>query len=162
MQSCTFERDYIVRLDAFRGIYPEGNGRRYEKGGQPKEIRHAKLDEIKQFHQRYYQPKKLRIFITGQIDYSQLFKVLSKFEDNITAHVPSINDKFDRPWGENTPPAMLTEDIIKTCEFPAVKGSRGYVFIAILGPLIEDIVTSKTRSIAFVAVHLICERKKGF
>jgi Zn-dependent M16 (insulinase) family peptidase len=142
MEANTFTKGHIVRLDAYRQIYPEGNGYRYEKGGICKDIRCLSNEKIRKFHKTMYQPKSLRIAITGQIDLKNLFQVMSRFEDSILNYVPSISARFVRSW-DRVPEPVLNKNITKICEFPGSDGDLGYVFIAVFGPDINDVLGSK-------------------
>jgi Zn-dependent M16 (insulinase) family peptidase len=143
MESCTHERDHIVRVDAFRQIYPEGNGYRYEKGGLCEDIREITCEKIRQFHKNHYQPRNLRIAVYGQVNSYDLLQLISKFESSIIQYVPSLSDTFLRPWFSNLPESTLTKSITKICEIPGKMGDPAYIFISIIGPFWYDLSARK-------------------
>jgi Zn-dependent M16 (insulinase) family peptidase len=143
MEADTFTRYYIVRLDAYRQIYPEGNGYRYEKGSICKDIRHLTNQKVQQFRKTMYQTKSLRIVITGETDHKNLFRVISKFEDSILRYVASYAAPFVRPWSSHVPDPILNRSITNICEFPWLHGDLGYVYIALLGLDMNDVLGSE-------------------
>ena len=136
-----------MELQANRLVYPEGNGFRYETGGMMEALRVLKAERIRQFHRDMYQPKNLRLCITGQIEHLELLDILEKFEDSIIHDVPSMDEHFTRPWvdSKRTPP--LKESIVESVEFPEEDESSGEISVCLFGPDCYDEVESRALDI---------------
>jgi Zn-dependent M16 (insulinase) family peptidase len=115
-------------------LYPEGCGYRYETGGRLEALRVLTANRIREFHKSMYQPKNLRVCVTGNFDHAELLRVLDRFEDSILPYVPSYDAPFKRPFVESTLPPPLETTIIKRVEFPEGDESTGEVVISMFGP----------------------------
>lgn len=105
-------------------LFPEGSGYRSETGGLMDALRVLDIEKIRKYHNSYYLPQNLCLFITGKIDPTKLLKVLTDeveptIEKNQQAKGPRP-EGWKRPWVETaskTPP-VLTEDKVVITEFP--------------------------------------------
>jgi Zn-dependent M16 (insulinase) family peptidase len=94
-------------------LYPEGCGYRYETGGRLEALRVLTANRIREFHKSMYQPKNLRVCVTGNFDHAELLRVLDQFEESILPYVPSYDAPFKRPFVESTLPPPLETTIVK-------------------------------------------------
>ncbi|KJX94947.1 zinc metalloprotease like protein [Zymoseptoria brevis] len=119
-------------------MYPEGNGFRSETGGMTKELRVLTADRIRAYHKEMYQPKNLRVIVTGEIDHRELLQILDDFESTIVDDVPSLDAPFRRPWVESKPTPRLNEIKVDTIQFPEDDETMGEVTVGFLGPSCDD------------------------
>lgn len=119
-------------------MYPEGNGFRSETGGMTKELRVLTADRIRAYHKEMYQPKNLRVIVTGEIDHDELLQILDDFENTIVDDVPALEAPFRRPWVDSKPTPRLAETKIDTIQFPEEDESMGEVTVGYLGPPCDD------------------------
>jgi Zn-dependent M16 (insulinase) family peptidase len=111
-------------------LFPEGSGYRSETGGLMDALRVLDIEKIRKYHNSYYLPQNLCLFITGKIDPTKLLKVLTDeveptIEKNQQAKGPRP-DGWKRPWVETaskTPP-VLAEDKVVITEFPEKDESK--------------------------------------
>jgi Zn-dependent M16 (insulinase) family peptidase len=115
-------------------LYPEGCGYRYETGGRLEALRVLTADRIRQFHKSMYEPKNLRVCVTGHFDHTELLSVLEKFEDSILSFIPSYDASFTRPFVDSKLPGPLETNVIKRVEFPEEDESTGEVLVSMFGP----------------------------
>ncbi|EME39208.1 hypothetical protein DOTSEDRAFT_75067 [Dothistroma septosporum NZE10] len=134
-------------------MYPEGNGFRSETGGMTKELRVLTADRIRAYHKEMYQPKNLRVIITGEVDHDELLQILDDFETTIVEDVPKLGDPFRRPWVDSKPTPRLTETKVDTIQFPEEDESMGELTVGWLGPNCDDAlaVASLTVLLAYLA-----------
>ncbi|KAK1067973.1 hypothetical protein LTR33_011254, partial [Friedmanniomyces endolithicus] len=128
----------LMDLEMRRAIYPEGNGFRYETGGMMEQLRSLTADRIRDYHKEMYQPKNMRLVITGEVDHDELLRIVDAFEDTIVNDVPQLDAPFKRPWtdSKHTPP--IFKSVVKTVRFPEEDESTGEIMIGYLGPHYED------------------------
>jgi Zn-dependent M16 (insulinase) family peptidase len=119
-------------------MYPEGNGFRSETGGMTKELRVLTADRIRAYHKEMYQPKNLRVIVTGDIDHDELLQIMDDFESTIVDDVPTLEAPFRRPWIDSKPTPRLAETKIDTIQFPEEDESMGEVTVGYLGPSCDD------------------------
>jgi Zn-dependent M16 (insulinase) family peptidase len=143
MQGVQNTSSELMDLQAKRLLYPDGDGFRYETGGMMEALRVLPAERIRQFHRTMYQPKNLRLCITGRIDHDELLEILDKFEETILADVPKMSDPFQRPWVDSKPTPLLKESIVKAIEFPEQDESSGEISIYLFGPNCFDDVEGK-------------------
>ncbi|KAK0861416.1 hypothetical protein LTR87_016975 [Friedmanniomyces endolithicus] len=137
----------LMDLEMRRAIYPEGNGFRYETGGMMEQLRSLTADRIRDYHKEMYQPKNMRLVITGEVDHDELLQIVDAFEDTIVNDVPQLDAPFKRPWtdSKHTPP--IAESMVKTVRFPEEDESTGEIMIGYLGPHYEDHVAGSAVSV---------------
>ncbi|KAK3067099.1 hypothetical protein LTR53_016236, partial [Teratosphaeriaceae sp. CCFEE 6253] len=128
----------LMDLAMRRTIYPEGNGFRYETGGMMEQLRSLTADRIRDYHKEMYQPKNMRLVITGEVDHDELLRVVGAFEDTIVDDVPKLDSPFKRPWTDSPPTPEIKESVVKTVRFPEEDESTGEVMIGYLGPHYSD------------------------
>lgn len=119
-------------------LYPEGNGFRSETGGMTKELRVLTADRIRDYHKEMYQPKNLRVIVTGDIDHDELLQILDDFETSIVGDVPALDAPFRRPWVDSKPTTPLAETKVDTIQFPEEDESMGEVTVGYVGPSCDD------------------------
>jgi Zn-dependent M16 (insulinase) family peptidase len=142
----------LMDLAMRREMYPEGNGFRYETGGMLEQLRVLTADRIRNYHKEMYQPKNMRLVITGEVDHEQLLQIVDKFEDSIIEDVPSADAPFKRPWTESKPTPPIKKSIIKTVKFPEEDESTGEIMIGYLGPHYNDTIAGS--AIAVLSQYL--------
>lgn len=146
MQAVQNTSSSLINMEACRLLYPEGVGFRYETGGMMEALRVLTTDRIREFHREMYQPKNLCVVIVGEVDHSDLLRILDQFEESILPHFPTKTEK--RPWIDSDPVPPLKESVVKTVEFPEKDESMGEVYMSWLGPHCTD-------PVAMVAVNTI-------
>ncbi|KAK5124011.1 hypothetical protein LTR85_002208 [Meristemomyces frigidus] len=147
MQGVQNAADEVMDLAMRRQMYPEGNGFRYETGGMMEQLRVLTADRIRQFHKEMYQPKNMRLVITGEVDHSELLQIVDHFEDNILEDVPSVDAVFKRPWTESKPTPPLQETVVKTVKFAEEDESMGEVLVGFFGPRYNEHVANSALGI---------------
>ncbi|KAK4898883.1 hypothetical protein LTR27_003614 [Elasticomyces elasticus] len=138
MQATQNSGPELMDLALRRAIYPEGNGFRYETGGMMEQLRSLTADRIRDYHKEMYQPKNMRLVITGEVDHDELLQIVDAFEDTIVEDVPEVDAPFKRPWTDSTPTPAIKESIVKTVKFPEEDESTGEVLVGYLGPHYSD------------------------
>ena len=131
-------------------LYPEGSGFRSETGGLMRELRSLTADRIRAFHKEMYQPKNLRVVLTGEIDHDELLQILDEFETTIMPDVPPLDAPFKRPWVESKPTTPLKETVIETIQFPEEDESVGEILVSYLGPDGNDSLATSALSILLI------------
>ncbi|KAI7210912.1 hypothetical protein KC365_g15142 [Hortaea werneckii] len=134
MQGVQNMPEEISELTLKRLMYPENNGYRYETGGMMEQLRVLSADRIRDFHKEMYQPKNLRLVISGEVDHTELLQIVDQFEDSILEDVPAVDAPFKRPWTESEPTPPLKQSIVKKVQFPEADESVGEITIGFFGP----------------------------
>lgn len=125
MQARENTYDSIIERMMYRTLYKHGvSGYASETGGMLHDIRLLDNNTIKQYHASYYQPNNLTLIITGDIDDTKLFHVLSEYESQQILSKPAIQH-IERPF--STPVEPITETIHKSIEFASDDESIGFV-----------------------------------
>lgn len=153
MQGVQNASEEIMDLEMRRLMFPKGNGFRYETGGMMEQLRVLTADRIRQFHKEMYQPKNMRLVITGEVDHSELLQIVDEFEETILNDVPSLEAPFKRPWTESEPIQPLQETTVKKVKFPEEDESMGEIVVGYLGPPYDDQVANLALS---VLLHYLC------
>jgi Zn-dependent M16 (insulinase) family peptidase len=157
-----------MHLQIRRYLYPEGDGFRMQTGGLMENVRVFDAGTIRQFHRDMYQPKNIRLVLTGEVDHPSLLKVLDKVEDQFVHLVPGYDVPFKRPWVESKQAPPLSKTVVDTVEFPEEDESKGAVKIAFFGPkaidelgqtAINTLIHYLTGSEASVLVHTLVEKE---
>lgn len=143
MQGVQNTQGELMELRSKRLLYPEGVGFRYETGGMMEQLRVLTADRIREFHREMYQPKNLCLVIVGEIDHTNLLRILDDFEGTILHDIPKPDAPFKRPWVESkhTPPLQKTS--VVTVDFPEEDESSGEIMISFFGPDCNDAVLGK-------------------
>lgn len=144
MQGVQNDASELIDLQARRLLYPEGVGFRYETGGMMDQLRVLTAERIRQFHRDMYQPKNLCLIITGEVDHTDMLKILNTFEETILNDIPSPEAPFKRPWIDSAPAPDLKETIVQKVEFPEEDESTGEIEIRFLGPDCSDVLLCKS------------------
>ncbi|KAF7188172.1 hypothetical protein HII31_10457 [Pseudocercospora fuligena] len=128
-------------------LYPEGSGFRSETGGTTPELRVLTADRIRAYHKEMYQPKNLRVIITGEVDHDELLQIADDFETSIIDDVPRLEAPFRRPWVDSKPAPALTETKVDTIKFPEDDESMGEITVGYVGPKCDDSVSNAALSV---------------
>ncbi|EMC91218.1 hypothetical protein BAUCODRAFT_318806 [Baudoinia panamericana UAMH 10762] len=152
MQATQNTSQELMDLELRRLMYPEGNGYRYETGGMMEALRVLTADRIRSYHKEMYQPKNMRIILTGEVDHNELLAILDRFESSIMEDVPSVEEPFQRPWitSSNTPRVKQTS--VKAVYFPEEDESMGDIMIGYVGPRYDD--HEKSNAMAVLTQYL--------
>lgn len=137
----------LMELHRRRLMYPEGNGFRSETGGTTPELRRLTADRIRAYHKEMYQPKNMRVIITGVIDHDELLQILDDFETTIVDDVPTLDAPFRRPWVDSKPTPKLGENKVDTIKFPEEDESMGEITVGYIGPSCDDSVANAALSV---------------
>lgn len=140
MQGVQNTQGELMDLRSRRLLYPENVGFRYETGGMLEQLRVLTADRIRQFHRDMYQPKNLCLVIVGQVDHTDLLRILDKFEDSIIDNIPPPDAPFTRPWVESQPAPPLERSVLETVEFPEEDESSGEIAVTFFGPSCNDLI----------------------
>jgi len=138
MQGVQNASEELIDLRMRRLMYPEGNGFRYETGGMMEQLRVLPVDRIRQFHKLMYQPKNLRLVLTGEVDRDELLQILDAFEESIMDDIPPPDAPFQRPWTESGPTPPISEIVVSTVPFPEEDESMGEIMVGFRGPRFND------------------------
>jgi len=147
MQATQNSGPELMDLAMRRAIYPEGNGFRYETGGMMEQLRSLTADRIRDYHKEMYQPKNMRLVITGEVDHDELLSIVEAFENTIVDDVPALDAPFKRPWTESRPTPPIKQSEVKTVRFPEEDESTGEVMIGYLGPHYTDHVAGSALAV---------------
>jgi Zn-dependent M16 (insulinase) family peptidase len=137
----------LMELHRRRMLYPPGNGFRSETGGTTPELRRLTADRIRAYHKEMYQPKNMRVIITGEVDHHELLRILDDFETTIVDDVPTLDAPFRRPWVDSSPSPKLTKTKVDTIQFPEEDESMGEMTIGYIGPSCDDTVANAALSV---------------
>ena len=147
MQGVQNMPEEIMDLTLRRLLYPEGNGFRYETGGMMEQLRVLTADRIRQFHKEMYQPKNMRLVITGEVRHNELLKIVDDFEASVLEDVPAIDAPFKRPWIDSEPTPPLKETVVQKVQFPEEDESHGEIMIAFFGPKYNEHIATSALSV---------------
>ena len=134
MQGSENSLDQLLFLKSKRLIYPESVGFRYETFGVMESLRKLTINRIREFHRQMYQPKNLCLIIIGEVDHTELLRVLDSFEETILEDVPKPDAPFRRPWVDSNQAPLLAKSILETIEFPEEDESSGQITVIFFGP----------------------------
>ncbi|TKA21744.1 hypothetical protein B0A50_08750 [Salinomyces thailandicus] len=147
MQGVQNMPEEIIDLTLRRLMYPEGNGFRYETGGMMEQLRVLTADRIRKFHQEMYQPKNMRLVITGEVDHQELLQIVNDFEGSVLNDVPAVDAPFKRPWADSKPTPPLEKTIVKKVQFPEEDESVGEIVVGFFGPRYTEHVATSALSV---------------
>jgi Zn-dependent M16 (insulinase) family peptidase len=118
MQALEHTVSELMNLHAHRLMYPEKVGYRYETGGMMDALRVLTPERIREFHRTMYRPCNMAVVVIGEVDHSDLLRILDNFETSIEAYVPLRDDDFRRPFIDSPQPPPLSATVVETVEFP--------------------------------------------
>ncbi|BEI83257.1 hypothetical protein CcaverHIS002_0311250 [Cutaneotrichosporon cavernicola] len=137
-----------MALELQRTLYPTTSAYRSETGGLLKALRVLTVEQIREYHGKYYVPYNLNLHIDGGVDVEALFKVLNETVEPMILENKDAqaNGTFEPPAGWKRPfmetttakPNSITESVVKTVEFMEEDESVGELFITYLGPKPTD------------------------
>ncbi|MBW0485783.1 hypothetical protein O181_025498 [Austropuccinia psidii MF-1] len=135
----------LMALCNQRALYPPTSAYRSETGGLMKALRVLTVDQIREYHNRYYRPNNLQLIVTGALDPMALLKVLQEeVEPSIIKHAQDrIPSDWKRPFLETSSKggAVLEKSQTITVDFPEKDESIGEVQISWIGPKTNDFLT---------------------
>ncbi|THH10161.1 hypothetical protein EW145_g1526 [Phellinidium pouzarii] len=135
----------LMALRMQRLLYPEGSGYRSEVGGLMSALRSLDVQQIRDYHAKYYVPHNLSLIVAGKfIDGTEsLLSVVQKeVEPTLIASGYNQGSRppgWVRPFVE-TPSASRVpfKDQIDTVEFPEKDESVGDLLMTFMGPPTKD------------------------
>lgn len=131
MQGRENSGDSIVYLEFLRSMYPGNCGYKSQTGGLLKDIRESLTNEkIRRYHSSFYRPENVCITVCGSVKDEDVISVLEKYEEKIIKK--NRQDPFERPWQSPVPP--LTENVMKTLQYPCDDDDSGMLWIGWRGP----------------------------
>ncbi|KAI0068340.1 hypothetical protein BV25DRAFT_1875780 [Artomyces pyxidatus] len=136
----------LMALRMQRIINPLESAYRSETGGLMENLRQLTVEQIREYHKKYYVPHNLSLIVGGKLSSgtSSLLSVIQKeVEPNLIAHG---YDKGYRPPGwkrpfQETPSVKrppIKENITEVVEFPEKDESMGEITIGFLGPETDE------------------------
>ncbi|KAL7420500.1 hypothetical protein Q5752_004450 [Cryptotrichosporon argae] len=134
-----------MALELQRMLYPESSAYRSETGGLLKMLRILTVEQIREYHAKYYVPYNLCLHIDGAVDLNELFSVLNdKVEPMILAAQKPAPVTWKRPFVESTTsqPLSIPASQTRVVEFMEEDDSMGEVFSVFLGPAPTDYTTN--------------------
>ena len=90
MQARGNQKYDVAELVVKRAIYPEGHPYRYETGGLVSQLRSLTAERIRDYHRSTYLPSKLTLILEGDIDRTDLFRLLDQWEDALETDRPDM------------------------------------------------------------------------
>ncbi|KZT72760.1 hypothetical protein DAEQUDRAFT_663389 [Daedalea quercina L-15889] len=145
----------LMALQLQRLLNPPGSAYRSETGGLMKALRDLTVEQIREYHHKYYVPHNLSLIVSGKLasgTQSLLKVVQEKVEPSIIQHGQNQGLKpagWKRPFME-TPSANrapLKETKMTTVEFPEKDESVGEVYIGYMGPSPNEFLERKALDI---------------
>ncbi|KAI5124638.1 hypothetical protein M0805_004247 [Coniferiporia weirii] len=140
----------LMKLRMQRLLYPKSSGYRSEVGGLMEALRSLSVQQIREYHAKYYVPHNLSLIVAGKFvsgTESLLSVVQNKVEPTLVA---SGYNKGSRPSGwvrpfVETPSAdrIPFENQADTVEFPEKDETVGELFITYVGPSTNDYLSRK-------------------
>lgn len=73
----------LLSLEMMKLVYPGNSSYSVETGGKLKNLREITMQDIREYHKKYYRPENFQLTITGQIRPHELFEALDKIETKI-------------------------------------------------------------------------------
>ena len=139
-------------------IYPGNSSYHSETGGKLKNLREITIQDVRQYHEKYYRPENFYLTLTGQISPKEIFEALDKIEAKI------VKKRLPPPAGSG-PPSNLKRPFIrdidflnvsrkKVVEFPSDDEKFGWVKMGwrIVGNLTTNI--NKTMDLTILNTYL--------
>ena len=134
MQDRENSAELLMFSKAKRLLYADGVGFRYDTFGISSSLRALTADRIRRYHEEMYQPRNMCVVIIGEVDHTELLKILASFEDTVLDDVPKLDAPFHRPWIDSKQISPLQQSVVETIEFTEEDESTGQITISFLGP----------------------------
>lgn len=130
----------LMSLHIQRNIHDKKSGYRSETGGILEKVRTLTVEEIRNYHAKYYTPHNLVLAITGRLDQADLVSTLEDLDRNILSHGTIDRSDWKRPWVDSNPEHCLTQSSREFLEFPEEDESMGEIAISWTGPSCMDYI----------------------
>lgn len=131
----------LMQLQFQRNLYPASSAYCSETGGLMEALRVLTIEEIREYHRKYYTPYNTAVVICGPLDCAQMLDSLQTTEDGLVKHGIKAPADWKRPFLE-TPSAQVPTLAEKrkqlVVEFPEKDESVGEVIVAWIGPRVDD------------------------
>lgn len=131
MQGIESQSWFITYMKLMKTLYAATSGYSSETGGLTSELRKLTNDKIRDFHKSMYRPDNLCVVITGSVEQNELLNIMTEFDD--TLNELSLTP-LKRPFLDSPHDLPLTQDIVKTVEFPDEDESMGELMLGWIGP----------------------------
>ncbi|KAI0734519.1 Metalloenzyme, LuxS/M16 peptidase-like protein [Fomitopsis betulina] len=145
----------LMSLQLQRLVNPAGSAYRSETGGLMEALRKLTVQQIRDYHHKYYVPHNLSLIVSGKLasgTHSLLKVVQEQVEPTIIKHGQNRGLKpvgWKRPFVE-TPSAIrgpIKETQVKLIEFPEQDESVGEIYMGFMGPPPNNFVERKALDI---------------
>jgi Zn-dependent M16 (insulinase) family peptidase len=146
MQGIEQTSERVLMRYANRKTNPPGSGYQSVTGGLLKDIRQLTIEQIRDFHEQYYQPWNPCLHVDGNVPLVQLLKVLYEMIDPmIVKHAGGRNkartlESWQRHWVEpirSTGP-VIKKDVKDITRFISDNETFGAAMLVWKGPAIKD------------------------
>ncbi|KAF9822062.1 hypothetical protein IEO21_00056 [Rhodonia placenta] len=132
----------LMALQMQRLLNPPGSAYRSETGGLMEALRKLKVEQIRDYHHKYYVPHNLSLIVAGKLasgTTSLLNVVQTQVEPSLVAHEQKHGPRpqgWKRPFLETASARRgpIKETVKDTVEFPEKDESQGDVHIGFMGP----------------------------
>lgn len=132
----------LMQLEYQRKLYEASSGYRSETGGLMSALRVLTIDDIRQYHHKYYMPYNTAIVVCGPLDRTELLDSLQPTEDGLVQHgVRGAPQGWKRPFLETASaktPVLPQSRVQLTVDFPEKDESVGEVMVSWVGPRVDE------------------------
>ena len=87
----------LLSQEMTRVVYPGNSSYSVETGGKLKNLREITMQDVRNYHQKYYRPENFQLTITGQIIPHEPFEALDRIETKI------VKKRLPPPDGSGPP-----------------------------------------------------------
>lgn len=137
-------------LEVCRHLYPD-SGYNFEASGLLNPLRSLKLDKIKEYHQKFYQPENVTIYIAGKIEPHGILAQIEPIERALIEAGKTPKDAFHRALDPDT---KLQENVTQTFSFASDERVNGSVYIAWRGP--NSVTDYKDLTACHILLDYLC------
>ncbi|WVN87093.1 uncharacterized protein L203_102269 [Cryptococcus depauperatus CBS 7841] len=137
----------LMALEGERTLYPPTSAYRSETNGLLHKLQALTVQEVRDYHAKYYKPYNLCLVIDGAMPIPALFKILNDEVDPMilaqNCSQPICPPDWKRPFVESSSalPLSIPKSITKVVEFMEDDESVGELAINFLGPAHTDHLT---------------------
>jgi Zn-dependent M16 (insulinase) family peptidase len=132
----------LMQLEYQRKLYQPSSGYRSETGGLMSALRVLTIDDIRQYHHKYYAPYNTAVVVCGPLDRTELLDKLQATEDSLVEHgVKGVPNGWKRPFVDTASaqiPKIAEKRTQIVVDFPEKDESVGEVMVAWLGPRVDE------------------------
>lgn len=141
----------LMQLEYQRKLYQPSSGYRSETGGLMSALRVLTIDDIRQYHHKYYTPYNTAVVVCGPLNRTELLDKLQATEDSLVAHgIKGIPNDWKRPFLDTASaqvPKISEKRTNVIVDFPERDESVGEVMVAWLGPRVDEWEVSEALSV---------------